>query len=434
MNQTPMGKVISLLNNALDSQFAEKIGLRKKLNNAVYSLSYRGVKLATHPPRIFKKLKSQEKPERLESRKPSDLFDLSLTEEQEMVKETIAQFAISEIRPKAEKMSESENIPDELYAKFDELGLVFYSIPEALGGVLKEKSTMTQSIIAQELAYGDLGVALALLSPIGVLNALVSFGTTAQQEKYIPAFTEEGKKLHATIAVNEHTPLFNPFELSTKAVKKGEKYVLNGIKTMVPIAAKSELFLIAADTDNGPQLFIVESNTTGISVEKDSSMGLRPAELGRITLANVEVSEENLLGGGIDYVQFINHIRLAWCSLATGTSKGVLDYVIEYCNNRVAFGEPITNRQSVAFMIANIKIENDGMKILTDRAAGRAEQGLDFTQQVYLASVYCADKAMEIGTNGVQLLGGHGFIRDYPVERWYRDLRAMAISYNGVHI
>ena len=434
MSQTPMGKAFSMLNNALDSPFAEKIGLRKKLNNAVYKLAYRGVSLVSNPPRIFKSTKSQEKPERLEGTKKSDLFDLNLTEEQEMVRETIAQFALSEIRPKAEKMSEAECIPDEIYAKFDELGLAFYSIPESLGGMLKEKTTVTQSIIAQELAYGDLGVALALLSPIGVLNALVSFGTAAQQEKYIPAFTEEGKKLHATIAVNEHTVLFDPFKLSTKATKKGGSYVLNGIKSMVPIAAKSEIILVAADTENGSQLFIVESNAKGLSIEKDTSMGLRPAELGRVTLNNVEVSEENLLGGGIDYAEFINCVRLAWSSLATGTCKGVLDYVIDYCNNRVAFGEPITNRQAVAFMIANIKIENDGMKMLTDRAASRAEQGLDFGQQAYLASVFCAEKSMEIGTNGVQLLGGHGFIRDYPVERWYRDLRAVAISYNGVHI
>lgn len=434
MSQTPMGKAFSMLNNALDSQFAEKIGLRKKLNNAVYTLAYRGISLATNPPRIFKSTKPQEKPERLEGTKKSDLFDLNLSEEQEMVRETIAQFALSEIRPKAEKMSEAESIPDELYAKFDELGLAFYSIPESLGGILKEKTTVTQSVIAQELAYGDLGVALALLSPIGVLNALVNFGTAEQQAKYIPAFKEEGKKLHATIAVNEHTPLFDPFKLSTKATKKGGNYVINGVKTMVPIAAKSELILVAAETDNGPQLFIIESNTKGLSIEKDTSMGLRPAELGRITLNNVEVSEENLLGGGIDYAQFINYVRLAWSSLATGSCKGVLDYVIDYCNNRVAFGEPITNRQAVAFMIANIKIENDGMKMLTDRAASRAEQGMDFGQQAYLASVFCAEKSMEIGTNGVQLLGGHGFIRDYPVERWYRDLRAVAISYNGVHI
>ncbi len=434
MSQTPMGKAFSMLNNALDSSFAEKIGLRKRLNNAVYKISYKGVGLVTNLPRIFKGGKKQEKPQRLEGAEASDLFDLSLSEEQKMVQETIVQFAASEIRPKAHKMSEDELIPDEVYHKFDELGLNFYSIPESLGGVLKEKTTVTQTIIAQELAYGDLGIAVALLSPIGVLNALVNFGTASQQEKYIPSFVEEGKKLHATIAVNEHSVLFDPFKLSTKAVKQNGKYVLNGVKTMVPIAAKAEIILIAADTENGPQVFIIESGANGLLIEKDSSMGLKPAELGRITLTNVEVSEESLLGGGIDYSLFINYVRLAWCSITTGTCKAVLDYVIDYCNNRVAFGEPITHRQAVAFMIANIRIENDGMKMLTDRAASRSEQGLDFTKEVYLASIFCADKAMEIGTNGVQLLGGHGFTRDYPVERWYRDLRAMAINYNGVHL
>ncbi len=434
MSQTPLGKMFMLINKALDSNFAEKIGLRKKLNDSLYKIASKTLSIATNPPRIFKSEKKQENPERLEALKSSDLFDLSLSEEQTMIKETIAQFALSEIRPNADKMSESCKIPDEVYQKFDELGLNFYSIPQSLGGVSNEKNIITQSIITQELSYGDLGVAVALLSPLGVLNALVSFGTAAQQEKYVPAFIDEKKKMFATSAINEHTVLFDPFKLSTKAVKKGNSYVINGVKTMVPIAAKCELFLVAADTENGPQVFIVESNANGISLEQDPSMGLRPAELCRMTFKDVEIPEENLLGNGIKYELFISKVRIAWCALATGTCKGVLDYVIQYCNNRVAFKEPITHRQAVAFMIANIRIENDGMKMLTDRAASRAERGLDYTKESYLASIFCADKAMEIGTNGVQLLGGHGFVRDYPVERWYRDLRAVAISYNGVHI
>jgi alkylation response protein AidB-like acyl-CoA dehydrogenase len=134
------------------------------------------------------------------------------------------------------------------------------------------------------------------------------------------------------------------------------------------------------------------------------------------------------------YADFINHIQLAWCAFSVGTAQAVLDYVIEYCNNREAFGEPITHRQAVAFMIANIKIELESMRVLTQRAVSKAEQGLDFGKEAYLANVLCKEKAMEIANNGVQLLGGYGFCRDYPVERWYRDMRAVAIQHNGMHL
>ena len=110
----------------------------------------------------------------------------------------------------------------------------------------------------------------------------------------------------------------------------------------------------------------------------------------------------------------------------------MLEYVIEYCNERIAFGEPISHRQAVAFMIANIAIEVEGMRLLMLRAASRAEHGLDFHDAAYLARLFTASKAMEIGTNGVQLLGGHGFIREHPVERWYRDLRAVGIMEGGL--
>lgn len=163
-------------------------------------------------------------------------------------------------------------------------------------------------------------------------------------------------------------------------------------------------------------------------------MGLRPAQLGELVLKDVKLPASARLGDNLDYRQFVDHIRLAWCALAVGTTRAALDYVIPYCNERVAFGEPISHRQAVAFMIANIRIESDAMKVLTQRAASRAENGLPYSRETYLAHVLCSDKSMEIGNNSVQLLGGYGFMRDYPVERWYRDLRAVAICYNGIHL
>ncbi len=137
-----------------------------------------------------------------------------------------------------------------------------------------------------------------------------------------------------------------------------------------------------------------------------------------------------LLGGGSrdGYADCVRLSRLGWCALAVGTAKAVLDYVIPYVNDRVAFGEPVSHRQGVAFKVADIGIELEGMRLATYRAASRAEQGMPFARETALARKLCVDKGMGIGSDGVQLLGGHGYVKEHPVERWYRDLRAIGVA------
>ena len=165
-----------------------------------------------------------------------------------------------------------------------------------------------------------------------------------------------------------------------------------------------------------------------------SAFRSRAAATARLHLGDVRVPAAALLGGAAAevYRECIALSRIAWSALATGTAQAALDYVIPYCNDRHAFGEPISHRQGVAFMIADIAVELEGMRLLTWRAASRAEHGLPFAREAYLARLLCADKGMLIGTNGVQLLGGHGFTKEHPVERWYRDLRAIAIMEGAV--
>jgi alkylation response protein AidB-like acyl-CoA dehydrogenase len=212
--------------------------------------------------------------------------------------------------------------------------------------------------------------------------------------------------------------------------------VLSGEKTLVPLADKAELLLVAADLiGEGPQLFLVDPHAEGVTLKAEPGMGLRGASLGSIRFTDVALQPAALLGEGphaARYEEVLQRSSIAWSALAVGTGQAVLDYVIPYCNDRRAFGEPISNRQSVAFMIANIATELEGMRLLTWRAASRAEHGLTFQRESYLARVLCADKGMQIGTDGVQLLGGHGFTKEHPVERWYRDLRAIAVMDGGV--
>jgi hypothetical protein len=189
------------------------------------------------------------------------------------------------------------------------------------------------------------------------------------------------------------------------------------------------LFVVAAELEGrGPALFLVESS--GLTVEADPSMGLRAAGMGRLVLDGVALPDTALLGGGSAdvYAECVRLSRLGWCALAVGTGQAVLDYVVPYVNDRVAFGEPVSHRQGVAFRVADIGIELAGMRLLTYRAASRAAAGHSFAREVALARKLCVDKGMAIGSDGVQLLGGHGYVKEHPVERWYRDLRAIGVA------
>jgi alkylation response protein AidB-like acyl-CoA dehydrogenase len=158
-------------------------------------------------------------------------------------------------------------------------------------------------------------------------------------------------------------------------------------------------------------------------------MGLRAASTARLVLEDVVVPDGALLkdGSANVYADCIRLSRIAWAALACGTGKAVLDYVIPYVNERKAFGEPLSNRQAVAFMVANIGIELEGARLTMLRAASRAEQGKSFAREAALARRLTAEYGMKIGSDGVQLLGGHGYVKEHPVERWYRDLRACGV-------
>jgi hypothetical protein len=280
-----------------------------------------------------------------------------------------------------------------------------------------------------------MGLALPILAPAGVAAALTHWGSAGQQATYLNEFAGENVP-QACVAIAEPQPLFDPTALKTTAVRTPGGYRLNGVKSLVPAAADAELFIVAAQHNGKPALFIVESSTDGVTVKADPSMGIRAAALGQVELDNVSVPLSARLGeddppgtsSAEIYSEAIALARLGWAALAVGTSHAVLDYVVPYVKEREAFGEPIAHRQSVAFMCANIAIELDGLRLITWRGAARAEQGLSFSREAALAKRLGTDKGMQIGLDGVQLLGGHGFTKEHPVERWYRDLRAIGIA------
>ena len=407
----------------------DKLGLRKTTERWVRRGAQAGFSTAGAVSRSFVAARKLLKPARPGAPRTGELFDLTPTEEQQMLQESVRRFALERLRESAQKADSACAAPPELLKESADLGIALMGVPEELGGAGNERSAMTNVLVAEAMAQGDLGLAVACLAPSAVSTALVLWGDEHQQARYLPAFV--GDKIPAAaLAVLEPQPLFDATALRTTARKIDGGYELSGVKSLVPRAAENELFIVAAQLEGqGPALFVVESKMPSLSVAREPAMGLRAAATGRLILDRVKVGAGALFGEGAPeiYLEMLALSRLGWCALATGTAQAALDYLIPYVNERIAFGEPISHRQAVAFAVANIGIELEGMRLLTWRAASRAEHGQSFIEHAALAHRLCADKGMQIGSDAVQLLGGHGFIKEHPAERWYRDLRACGL-------
>jgi alkylation response protein AidB-like acyl-CoA dehydrogenase len=433
----PIGFGLAAVNRLAGSPTLDRLGIRRRTERAVFTLTRTGFTTATAASRAFVAVRNRSTPARPATPRPPDLFDLTPTDDQRMLVDVVREFAAERVRPAAQDADAACRTPDGITATAAELGITQIGVPEEVGGLAGERTAVTNVLVAEALAHGDLGIAVACLAPAAVSSALSLWGTAEQQGQYLPAFVADAPPA-AALTLLEPRPAFDPMVLRTRAVEVPGGYVLDGVKSLVPLATQAELFVVGAHLDgHGPALFIVESGSQGLSVESEPAMGLRAAGMGRLVLDGVEVPRTALLAGDETaadggtaedpYLQCVRLSRLGWCALAVGAGQAVLDHVIPYVNGRVAFGEPISHRQAVAFAVADIAIELEGMRLVTYRAAARAEQGLSYARETALARRLCGDKGMLIGSSGVQLLGGHGYVKEHPVERWYRDLRAIGL-------
>jgi alkylation response protein AidB-like acyl-CoA dehydrogenase len=431
---------LALINRLAQSPRLDRLGLRPRAERAAYHTTRTGLGTAAALSRTFAAAVKLGSPQRLPEAPRTGLFDLTATEDQQMLVDVVREFAAERIRPAAAAADRDCRTPDELIATAVELGIWQVSVPEGLGGFSEHRSVVTGVLVAEALATGDLGLAVSILAPAAAPTALSLWGDADQQATYLPAFVGDNPP-RAALAVTEPRPLFDPFTLATRAVRRADGYRLDGVKSLVPAAGRAELFIVAAAVtdpvtdpatgkDAGPALFLVESGTDGLTVSPEPAMGLRAAETGRLELDGVHVPASARIGTAQEnpYAECVRLSRLGWCALAVGTGQAVLDYVVPYVNERVAFGEPVSHRQGVAFLVADLATELDGMRLATYRAASRAEQALDFARETALARRLCSDYGMTIGSDGVQLLGGHGYVKEHPVERWYRDLRAIGLA------
>ncbi len=355
------------------------------------------------------------------------------TEEQRMIVDAVKRFAEKELRTVYRECDEDGHIPESVIRKGWEIGLIPGGIPEAYMGFAEEHSAITGALFTEELAWGDLAIALHLLTPGLVAYPILLCGTEEQRETYLPQFCDEGFKI-GTAALIEPSIQFDPNGLKTTAVLEGDTYRLDGKKTLVPLAADADLMLVYADEDGATQGFLVEKGTPGLEIgDREKHMGIKALATYSVVLNDCSVPKENKLGGeaGCDFGKLLAYSRVAAAAMAVGVARASYEYALEYAKERHAFGEPIASRQAIAFMLAEMAIDIDAARLMVWEAAWRLDKGKDAVKEAYLAKIFSDDMVMRVTDGGVQVLGGHGYIREHPVELWLRNGRGFA-TFDGL--
>jgi alkylation response protein AidB-like acyl-CoA dehydrogenase len=358
------------------------------------------------------------------------VISFKMTDEQEIVREAMHEFAAEAVRPLAREADEAERVPDGLLEKVHALALVATQLPESAGGGGEARSPLTNAIVLEELAWGDASLALAALAPAAFAFAVADQGSEEQKRAYLPAFCGAAPHV-AALALVEPGPLFDPALPRTLAEPKGERaFVLSGAKSFVPWARSASHFLIVARHNGGRDAFLVPRDAEGVRVdEPERNLGLRALPTATLHLERVEVPAEARLGGpaGCDVQRLVDASRTALAAVQTGLSRAVLEYAVPYARERRAFGQAIAQKQAIAFRLADMHIETEAQRWLVWKAASQLERGLPATRAAHHARLYAAQHAMWIADQGVQVLGGHGFIREHPVEMWYRNARTLSV-------
>lgn len=348
------------------------------------------------------------------------------SEEQQLIVETVRQFADKEIRPNARECDESGKIPDGVLARAHELGLVANGLPEAFGGG-GDRSAVTGVLIAEELARGDLAIALAILSPGLVALPVADFGSEAQKEQWIPRYAG-GSFRPGALALAEPSFRSDPFRPQTRARREGDGFVLDGRKALVPWMDGDDTVLVFAEEDGRPQGFLVPRSAEGLSAERERNMGIRALATAELRLDGVRVAAKARLGGeaGSDLRAVVARGRTALAAAGVGVARAAFEVARDYAKEREAFGVKIGQKQAIAFMLAEMAIEIDGARLLAWEAAWRLDRGEDALREATLAYDQVRRIALDVADRAVQVLGGHGYIREYLPEMHLRNARGFS--------
>jgi acyl-CoA dehydrogenase len=363
------------------------------------------------------------------------VVDFTLTDEQKSLRELAHDFAEKEIRPVAWELDKDGDFPTEILQKAWELGLMNNHIPEEYGG--PGIGYFEGCLIEEELSWGCSGIQTSL-GCNGLATAPIMLGGSEETKKrYLGALTESPKL--ASFCLTEPDAGSDVSGMRTTAVKKGDKYVINGSKCFITNGSYADYYTVYAKTDKdaghrGISAFVVEKDWGVVVDKKEDKLGQRASNTATITFPDVEVPAENLLGeenkGFKLAMMTLDRTRPGVAAMATGIARAAFEFACEYSKERIQFGVPIAMHQAIQFMIADMATEIEASRLLTWQSAVLLDQGKRNTLASSHAKRFAADTAMKVTTDAVQVYGGYGFIKDYPVEKLMRDAKIMQL-YEG---
>ncbi len=370
------------------------------------------------------------------------MIGFTLTDEQREFRDMAHKFAEKTIRPIAAEADEKEEVPWDVLEKAHQAGLITYSFPEKYGGGGVD-SVLTKALVDEEIFWGCAGIATIMGGAALAATPILIGGTEAQKEKYISWLCRGGPGGRPTLgayALTEPGAGSDPAGMTTVAHRKGDRYIVNGQKVFITNAGLADVYVVFATVDpargaDGITTFIVEKDWKGVTPgRKEKKMGIRASHTAAVSFEDVEVPVENRLGeegeGFKIAMRTFDITRTHIAAGAVGVARAAFEYALAYAHERKQFGKPIFSFQSIAFMLAEMAMDIDAARLLTWRAAWLYDNGLSCTTEASMAKAYAADAAMKVTTDAVQILGGYGYMREYPVEKWMRDAKIMQI-YEG---
>lgn len=366
------------------------------------------------------------------------MISFSLTDEQKMLQETARKFAEQEIRPKAEYHDRTGEFPYEILQKAFDIGLMNETIPEFCGG--GGLSTLDSCIINEEMSRGCVGINTSRSANSLAVTPILVAATDEQKRQFLSPLCE--KLTFSAFGLTEPNAGSDAGSVATTAKRVGDEYVLNGTKCFITNGGVAELFTIFASTDRskghrGLSAFIVTKDMPGVSAGKEEDkMGQRASNTSEVILEEVRVPKENLLGKEGDGMKIamltLDKARPGVAASSVGVARAALEYAIEYANQRIQFGKPISANQAIQFMIADMTVKVELARLMTYKSAWQIDNSERNTLCAAIAKLYASDIAMEVTTDAVQIYGGYGYMREYPVEKLMRDSKLLQI-YEGTN-
>ncbi|GIN86475.1 acyl-CoA dehydrogenase [Heyndrickxia sporothermodurans] len=363
-------------------------------------------------------------------------MNLQYSEEQEMMRKMVRDFAETEIAPFVERMEEGE-FPRDIIRKMAELGLMGITIPEKYGGSEMDFTSYIIAINELSKVSATIGVILSVHTSVGT-NPILYFGTEEQKKKFIPKLAS-GEYLGA-FCLTEPSAGSDAGNLKSKAIKKGDHYIINGSKVFITNGGEADTYIVFALTNqglgkDGISTFIVEKNTPGLIIGKDEKkMGLHGSRTVQLTFEDMAVPVKNLLGNeGEGFKIAMANLdvgRIGIAAQALGIAEAALEKSIAYAKERVQFGKPIATQQGVGFKLADMATNVEAAKLLVYCSANLRTQGLPCKTEASMAKLFASKTAVDVTTEAIQIFGGYGYTKEYPVERYFRDAKITEI-YEG---